>query len=155
MTPQDYHTVFRLGLVSFPWSAFGHSSMLIAIGLLVIRFTKTERFKIMGGVVVCLGLGTAGLLSISVVPHYLRVRNEYAAGHSTVIEGSVRDFRPMPARASATESFSVGDVTLSYDGMEDTACFNNRPPFRGLIYQGLNVRISYNEGCIQQIDVLR
>jgi hypothetical protein len=39
--------------------------------------------------------------------------------------------------------------------MEDTPCFNDRPPFRGLIYQGLNVRISYNEGCIQQIDVLR
>jgi hypothetical protein len=37
VAPQDYHTVFRMGLVSFPWSAFGHSSVLIALGLLVIR----------------------------------------------------------------------------------------------------------------------
>lgn len=155
MAPQDYHTVFRMGLVSFPWSAFGHSSVLIALGLLVIRFTKTERPKFVGGLATFIGLGLAVLTSVGVVPHYMRLRNTYATGHTTVVEGPVEDFHPMAGRASATESFSVGNVTLSYDAMENTPCFNNRPPFKGLIYEGLNVRVFYNEGCIQRIDVRR
>lgn len=127
--------------------------MLIAVGLLVLRFTRTDKWQLFGGIAACAGLAIGGIVAMSVVPYFFRLRSAYVHGQSTVIEGTVHNFRPAPKFGRPTEGFAVGDVTLSYDAMEDTPCFNNRPPFRGLVHDGMNVRIFYNNGCIQQIDI--
>ena len=155
MSPQDYQTVFRIGAVSFPWSAYRHASVYLAVGLLLLGFSKFGRSKTIAGVVIFIGVGFAILTSISVVPFFFRMRNDFASGRSTAIEGAIENFRPALKIGPATESFSVGVVTLTYDTFDDSPCFHNQKPFDGIIHDGLKVRIFYNNGCIQQIDVVR
>ena len=155
MSPQDYHTVFRIGWVSFPVSGYSHASVLLAVGLLVLRFFKAQRAQLIAGLAISLGIVLALLLSISVVPFFFRMRNDFASGKTTAIEGAIENFRPALKIGPGTESFSVADVTLTYYTFDDSPCFHNQKPFNGIIHDGLKVRIFYNNGCIQQIDLIR
>jgi hypothetical protein len=152
---REYQTVFRLGMVSFPQGAYSHSVVLLAVGLLLFRFSKREYFKIIALLACAIGLGLGLLISISVLPNYFELRNAYLRGQSTVVVGTVENFRPRLKIGPAEESFTVGGVTFSYNALDDTPCFNDRPPFDKMIHDGVNVRIFYNEGCIQQIDIQR
>ena len=136
MSPQDYQTVFRISAVSFPWSAYSHASVYLAVGLLLLSFSKLVRSKTIAGVAIVIGIGFAILTSISVVPFYFRMRNDFATGRSTAIEGTIENFRPAVKIGRAEESFSVGDVTLTYDTFDDSPCFHNQKPFDGIIRDG-------------------
>lgn len=122
---------------------------------MLLRFSKAQRAQLIAGLAIILGICMALLLSISVVPFFFRMRNDFASGKTTAIEGPIENFRPALKIGPATESFSVGDVTLTYDTFDDSPCFHNQKPFDGIIHDGLKVRIFYNNGCIQQIDLIR
>lgn len=89
------------------------------------------------------------------IPDFVKLRSAYVSGKSMVIEGVVQSFHPAPVIGSTLESFSVNGVSFSYYAGDDAPCFHNNPLHKGPIQEGLNVRIHYNEGCIQRVDLIR
>jgi hypothetical protein len=90
---------------------------------------------------------------------YIAGTSEYRQGHYSVIEGPVRDFRPLPqwvqrGQVLLKESFSVNDVTFSYydSSVAVGTCFNHSP-WRDPIREGLYVRIAYSHNCILRLEV--
>jgi hypothetical protein len=67
---------------------------LLAVGLLLLRFSKAQRAQLIAGLAIILGICVALLLSISVVPFFFRMRNDFASGKTTAIEGPIENFRP-------------------------------------------------------------
>lgn len=92
---------------------------------------------------------------VALVPNFLKLRGNYVSGKSALVEGAVEDFHPAPSIGPAEESFSVRGIWFSYNALDDTPCFHNAPLHGGPLRAGLGVRILYNEGCIQRVDVLQ
>ena len=87
------------------------------------------------------------------IPNFIKLRSAYVSGKSAIVEGAVENFRPAPTIGPARESFSVQGIIFSYNVLEDTPCFHDVPLHGGPIRGGLDVRIHYNEGCIQRVDI--
>jgi|SRR5208282_1446155 len=156
MTSTTYQTVFELGLRSFPWGALLHPTIFIAIGLVLVRFSGGRKYlQLVAGAGALFGVLGFLLLAIRYVPEFIQARHAYATGDTSVIQGKVEDFHPMPALGPAKESFSVAGVGFSYYVADSTPCFHNDPPHKGPIHSGLDVRIYYNDHCIQRVDVRR
>jgi hypothetical protein len=156
MAQANYQTVFHIGLGSFPWSFMLVPALMIAVGCALIRFQSGKQIRqVVGWVVISVSLLSIFLVSLSLIPEFLEVRHAYLTGDSSIIEGTVENFHPMPSLGPAKESFSVRDVAFSYYVGELTPCFHNDPPRRGPIHAGLNVRIYYKDWCIQRVDIHR
>jgi hypothetical protein len=89
------------------------------------------------------------------IPKFFELRSAYVSGKSEIVEGAIQKFNPAPALGPSIESFSVGDASFLYNALDSTPCFHNAPIGKGPICEGLNVRIHYNEGCIQRVEFLR
>jgi hypothetical protein len=156
MPQTNYQTVFHIGIGSFPWSFLLVPALLIAVGCALIRFNGGKQIRLAVGyltIIFCsFVIVVAGL---SLISQFWKVRRSYLSGDSSVIEGTVENFHPMPYLGPANESFSVKGVSFSYYVGELTPCFHNNPPHKGPIHSGSNVRIYYKDQCIQQVDVLR
>ena len=153
--PGAYQTIFEIGFRSFPWSAFLSPVLFILLGIASYRFSTRQFFKVFGLIGSAFGFLIVLVICVSLVPNYIRSRNTYKNGQTKVIEGTVENFRPMPPLGPTKESFSVGGVSFSYFVGDNSPCFTNGPMHKGPIYAGLNVRIYYNDGCIQRVDVRR
>jgi len=156
MTQGNYQTVFEIGLRSFPWARLVDPLIFIAIGLLLIWLLKNRRPYLVMGVFIS-SLASVFLLValVTFIPTFIRLRNTYVTGKSSVAEGDVENFHPAPTIGPARESFSVRGVLFSYNALDDTPCFHNAPIHHGPIRDGLDVRIYYYEGCIQRVEVLQ
>lgn len=153
MTQPVYHTVFAIGLHSFPWGSIWFFALPIAIGLALVGFARGKQIrKAVGAAVIVFSLFSLLLISMSSVSQFMTERHAYASGQFSVVEGKIENFRPMPALGRADESFSAGGVSFSYNVLADTSCFHNAHP-HGIIRSGLDVRIFYTDGCILQLDV--
>ncbi len=149
-------TVFELGLRSFPWARVLHPMPFIVIGLLLFRFCRSKQIYQAVGIIVASLASIFLLVSLVVfVPHFVKLRSAYVSGRTSVVEGVVENFRPAPALGPARESFSVRGVIFSYNVLDDTACFHNGPLHGGPIRAGSDIRIHYNDECIQRVDVRR
>jgi hypothetical protein len=152
----NYQTVFQIGLGSFPWSFMLPFVLMIGIGYALIRFNAGKQIRLAVGYLVIIFSSLLLLvLSVSMIPEFIEIRHTYRNGGSSVIEGTVEDFRAMPALGPANESFSVKGTTFSYNVLDPTPCFRNSPPRLGPIHSGLDVRIYYKDRCIQRVDVRR
>lgn len=151
----EYRTIFEIGFHSFPWSAFLNPSLCIMLGIAFYRFSSRQLFKAFGFVAIIVGTIFFLLASVSVIPMSIRLRKAYVSGRTTTIEGAVEDFRPMPALGPSRESFSVKGVAFSYFVGDFTPCFTNAPPLKGPVHAGLAVRVFYDDGCIQRVDILK
>ncbi len=148
----QYHTVFVIGLHSFPWVDIFFFALPIAVGLALIRFSGGKQIRqVVGAFFIIFSLFLLFLVSMSTVSIYMKFRHAYVNGNYLVVEGRVENFRPMRTPGPETESFSVNGTTFSYNVISDT-CFNNAYPHR-IIQPGLNVRIFYTNGCILRLDV--
>jgi hypothetical protein len=152
-SPAEYQTVFELGLRSFTWSDFRDPLFAALVGFGLFRFSKSETWRVVGGIAFALGVSFLAIFCLIDIPNFLALRSAYRSGRSSVIEGSVENFQPMPYIGPATESFSVGQVDFSYNVLSSTPCFTDKPPHKGLIRTGEFVRISYDGGCIQRLEV--
>ncbi len=156
MTQGNYRTVFQIGFHSFPWPGVADPLIFIAIGLLLIWFLKNRRPYLVIGVVISSLASVFLLVSlVTYVPSFMKLRNAYVTGKSSVVGGVVQNFPPAPTIGAAKESFSVGGVLFSYNALDETPCFHNAPVHRGPIRDGLDVRIHYYEGCIQRVDIFQ
>lgn len=76
------------------------------------------------------------------------------SGDFQVVEGEVRDFKPMPPEGHARESFTVSGVRFDYSDFDlSTGSFNNAASHGGPIHAGLYVRISHHHGRILKIEI--
>lgn len=133
--------------------------LFIGISLLLIklsRFFKRKTFYLAAGVF----LGSIAtiifvVLLITIVPDFLKLRNAYVSGKSQVVGGVVTDFHPAPMIGPAAESFMTNGIVFSDNAVDGSPCFHNAPLHHGPIRDGLDVRIHYNDGCIQRVDVLQ
>jgi hypothetical protein len=123
---RSHYVSHRLGFISVVG--------MLGVGLLLLRFSKAQRAQLIAGLAILLGAFLALLVSISVIPFVFIMRNDFASGKTTAIEGAIENFRPALKIGPATESFSVGDVTLTYNTLDDSPCFHNRKPFDGIIH---------------------
>lgn len=154
ITHANYQTVFEIGFGSFPWARVIHALIFVAIGLLVMRFLKSKQIYLVVGIfVVSLASVFFLLYLVAFIPSFVKLRSDYVSGRSSTVEGIVQNFRPAPAIGIATESFSIHGVVFSYNALDDTPCFRNAPFHRGPIRDELDIRIHYNEDCIQRVDI--
>jgi hypothetical protein len=152
----SYQTVFEIGPMSFSWGALLGPLILPAGGVFLYRISKegtsgraASILMSMLGVLVFLGSAW------SLFPEYYEAHRAYVKGESSIVEGQVENFRPMPKLGRSIESFSVKSIHFSYDPLSDTPCFHNAPPHRGPIREESAVRVYYNQSCIQRLDILR
>jgi hypothetical protein len=152
----NYETVFEIGFRSFPWARLVHPFIFIVFGLLLMGLLKGRKVYLVTGAFVASSASIFFLISLLIfIPNFLKQRNSYVSGTSSVVEGVVEGFSPAPTLGPARESFSVSGVLFSYNALDDTPCFHNAPIHGGPIRGGLDVRIHYDGGCIQRVDVRR
>jgi len=150
----QYNTVFEIGFKSFPWDGLLHPVPFILIGVSLFRFGKSKQiYQVTGIIVAALAALFLILAGVSLVPKFIEIRHAYKSGNSSTVEGVVENFHPAPVLGVANESFSVDGVDFSYNALDLTTCFHNAPFRKGPIRSGLAVRIYYNDGCIQRLDV--
>ncbi len=156
MSQSHYETIFHIGVFSFPWLSMLPPGLIIVIGCALVRFHGGQELRqVTGWVIISFSLLLTFFINLSLIPKFFEARHTYLIGDSSVIEGTVEDFHPMPALGVAEESFSVKGTEFSYNVLDSTPCFRNLPPHRGPIRSGLNVRIYYKDQCIQRVDVRR
>ncbi len=154
MTHVNYQTVFEIGFGSFPWARVVHPLIFVAVGLLLVRFLKGKQPYVVVGVFMASLASVFLLISLVIfIPNFVKLRSAYVSGKSLIVEGVVENFRPAPSIGPAKESFAVCGVLFSYNVLDDTPCFRNAPLHGGPIRDGLDVRIHYDEGCIQRVDI--
>ena len=156
MSQVDYQTVFEIGLRSFPWGQLLHPVLFIVLGLSLFRFSGgKEILKVFG--LCAAAFGTLGFLVLAavLVPDFVEHRRPYLGGESSLAQGTVQDFNPMPTLGPAIESFSVQGIQFSYNVLDSTPCFHNAPAHKGPVRTGLDVRVYYKPGCIQRVDIQR
>jgi hypothetical protein len=153
MNPSAYVTIFEVGLRSFPWLDLLQPLVLVVAGLLTYRFSKRQFPQIIGLIGAAFGALVCLLLWISVLPGCFRARQQYHEGHTTIVEGVVENFDPVPALGPPKESFTVEEVKFSYEVASTTPCFSNKPFRRGPVHAGLYVRIHYFGDCIQRVEL--
>ena len=154
MTPEQYQTVFELGFKSFPWIDWLHPCILVVIGLGLYKFAKRQFVKAVGFLGLVVSTIFFLITSIIYIPDSIRKYYEYKHGRSSIVEGSVENFRPMLMLGPSEESFTVNGVDFAYNAGTDS-CFRNGPYHKGPIRSGMKVRIVYNGTCIQRVDVAR
>lgn len=149
-----YETIFEIGWRSFPWSGLVHPIPFIILGILLIGFSKSKQiYKVFGVALATLATVIFLFLAQSYLPDFIHLRGIYRSGGSTVVVGTVENFHPAPTLGAANESFSVNGINFTYNVLENTPCFYNAPAHRGPIRPGLEVRIYYNDRCIQRVDI--
>ena len=153
VTPTEYQTVFELGTRSFPWSGFVTSAGLVVLGLVLFRFFKREIAKAVGGVLFAFGALLLIILCFEVPSKFNELRRAYTSGKTTVIEGQVEKFRPVPFIGPSIESFSVDGVQFSYNVGGSTPCFHDSFPHRVPIRPGQVLRLHYANECIQRVEI--
>lgn len=153
LMPGMYQTVFEIGFRSFPWLDWLQPCVFVAIGLALYKFSQRQAVKAIGILGFACGVLFFLITSITLIPDFLKVRRAYASGRSSVIEGNVEAFHPMPTLGLASESFSINGTPFSYNVLEMSSCFHNGPPHKGPIHSDMTVRIFYSGNCIQRVDV--
>lgn len=92
MTQPTYHTVFAIGLHSFPWGAIWFFALPIVIGLALIRFSGGKQIRqVVGGFFIIFSVFLLFLVSMSAVSIFMKFRHAYVTGNYSVVEGRVEN----------------------------------------------------------------
>jgi len=159
-----YTTVFdvtRAGYRQWSFAAFG--LIFVAVGLalpMLVRigiFPKQPAWMQKWFPRVFLGFAIFWTTTCFIVTYtdYRRAVSAIRNNRAHMVEGVVRDFKPMPYAGHATESFVVQGVRFEYSDYVITAGFNNASSHGGPIREGLPVKIWYLGREILRLDIKR
>jgi len=123
-------------------------------GLMLERRTR-GKLSVLKTVILVAGLKVLLTLAMAaIIWDYVRLTWLLDSGRCVVIEGTVRDFRPMPKGGHAQESFSVSGVRFAYGG-DVRAGYNRTAPEGGSIRDGQQVRIHYFPSRLMDNEIAR
>ena len=136
----SYYTAFEMGFRTFPRIDIVSPLIFFAIGLLLIKFIKLPKFRLVMGAVIIFEffIFVLGQL-MTVIPNCVSLRHAYMNSKSFTVNGIVENFTPAPVLGSPTESFRVGNVKFSYNKYDETPCLHSSHMHGGRIENGLNV----------------
>jgi len=100
-----------------------------------------------------LALLMVALSYLAVMPVERSARHALESGDFKIVEGEVRNFRPMTRGSKEDESFEVGGVPFRYGDGKLSAGFEHTARQGGLIHEGLPVRITYRDNTILRLEV--
>lgn len=126
----QYQTIFEIGFKSFPWLDWLHPCLAVVIGRGLYKWTRRQYSRAVGMLAIAFGIILFVASSLASIPEFLKLRSDYAKGHSAVIEGSVENFHPMQPIGSSAEYFTVNGVMFSYRVYDPSPCFHNAPARR-------------------------
>jgi hypothetical protein len=152
-----YATVFEITQKPFQWwfSAFGLIFVVIGIALVLVgkKWPSQKRAKYVGFFMLVFASLWTVLTFTSTFSEYKKCVDAYRTGNYAVVEGSVRDFRPMPYEGHQDECFSVQNERFCYSDYAVQAGFNHSASHGGPIREGLDVRVAYYDRQILRLDV--
>ena len=109
--------------------------------------------------------GTFALLfALMTIPHNLKSYNEtkeiYESKKYKIIEGVVKNFKPMPYSGHQDEKFTLNGIEFSYSDFDQSYYgFNNTKSHGGPIDKNIKVRLSYftsnNKNIILKIELIK
>ena len=83
---------------------------------------------------------------------YYRARKALQAGDYQLIEGTVKNFVPMPLSGHSTESFDIDTKSFRYGSGRGSIVFNSEWN-HGYIHDGVQARIAYKDADILRIEI--
>jgi hypothetical protein len=83
---------------------------------------------------------------------YYRAKKALQTGHYEVIEGTVKNFVPMPPGGHSTESFDIDKTSFRYGSGRGSIVFNSESN-HGYVHDGVQVRIAYKDEDILRVEV--
>jgi hypothetical protein len=141
--PPDISQVLMAAVISF------------LVGVVVI--TLGRRFRRHGMLSVGVLVSSFGLLlfvgPLATRQQFHKFVRDYLAGHYSVAEGIVEDFRPMPQGGHALESFSINGRQFTYSDFIASPGFHQTRLKGGPIQQGVRARIFYIGNDIARVEV--
>jgi hypothetical protein len=110
-----------------------HPVPFIVIGVLLFRFRKGKQIYQAAGLI---GAAMATLffvlLVVSLVPNFVELCHAYTSGNSSVVEGVVENFKPVPTTVgTAKVLFDVQGINFYYNALDPMPCFHNAPLSQG------------------------
>ncbi len=159
----DYIIVYDLAQAGIDWSIPAIGCVLFAVGLLIIWLPAALRRLIPFGLAdrIQRGFGFFPLLasfiaigvSLQSIDEYFALKKLEERGQFKTIEGTVQNFRPMPAAGHSLESFDVRGIRFGYSDFVLKPGFKNTAAYGGPIREGLPVRIAYSDGTILRLAI--
>jgi hypothetical protein len=140
---------------SFLWfPTLGAVFVVIAALFVVFRRYLRPRF-LQFAPIVAVGVGvlwTLASILFTTLPH-ARLVSALRDGRCSVVEGVVRDFRPMPQSGHGQESFTVNGISFVYSDFVVTPGFRQTQFRHGPIREGLRVRIHFWSSHIARLEI--
>lgn len=154
-----YQTVFETSVTKCPlwFPAFG--LVFVGIGIVLLRRRHGLAKVLQRFAFAWIFFGFALLWTITAFTFAIgecrRCVQTLSRGTAEVVEGSVKDFIPMPRQGHQDETFTVNGVRFSYSDFRPTCGFNNTASHGGPIRSGLGVRIHYVGNLILKLEIAR
>ncbi|MDN3581907.1 hypothetical protein [Mucilaginibacter flavus] len=168
---KTFHTVYDFGNESIPIT-FLFPLPFFIIGLLIFFYhlkNKDEskenrnilpdriRGLIVGGAFLTLSGFMMPMIALSSIPDYYKLKKIYSAGRYQIVEGSVKNYHPMPEGGHDTERFDVKNIHFEFSDFHIKNGYNNAASHGGAIKANLAVKIRYysdgGENVILKLEV--
>ena len=153
----DYVTVFQIssGSSGFPFALLGLVPLIIGGILLVGKwlFRWRQPNWIFAIFLVGLGLMWIYLVSGPILTQGKDAFTAFQAGQYSLVEGTVRDFHPMPYEGHEEECFTVETNRFCYSDYEVTPGFHNTASHGGPMRSGIHVRIAHLGPTILRLQI--
>jgi hypothetical protein len=154
----DYELVFDAADGEAPWPPIAFCLLFVGIGVLLVWSSRIEPpprawrgwfrtnptlrkgyalFWLCGS-----SLATMAA-AVGILGSHWDLQRAIREGRTSVVEGRVQEFHPMPYSGHDTERFVVGDVHFAYSDWVVSSAFSHSSSHGGPIREGLQVRIHY------------
>jgi hypothetical protein len=157
----EYKVVFDLASTGYKTWGFSLVGLALAIvGAFLVRYRahlsmRGPRVFARAFPFVFFGFATLWTLVTfgSTFAEYWSLRSAVRDGRVSMIEGTVKQFKPMPYTGHARERFCVQDTCFEYSDFIVTSGFNNTSSHGGPIREGLRVRVTHVRGTIVRLEL--
>ncbi len=162
LLPMEYITVFDIANAGYKSHSFPEFGLIfVAAGSILVAFKSrlpnwSQRSTISRAIFPYGFLGFSLLWTMATFfgtyRDYRNASDAERTNTTSVVEGQVTDFRPMPVSGHAMERFCVSGKCFEYSDYVVTAGFNNTSSHGGPIRENLPVRVTYVGNTIVKLE---
>ena len=141
---------------NWPYALVGLAPVLVAGLLIAGKYRRNWTQPNVVAAIVCGGLSLIVLISaLPILKSEAEAASALRDGTFSFVEGTVRDFHPMPYNGHDEECFSVQQQRFCYSDYAITTGFHNSASHGGPIRPGLSVRVAYLRSMILRLDIAK